>query len=95
MRVANYNNNKPPLRRDLVPGLQEKYSDKAEEKSIVLQRQLLDYVQCYTKDFTSAIIDYFLYEYPDTHNDKYAERFKHAGWQALLLLILDFAGPTL
>jgi hypothetical protein len=36
MRVADCDNNKPPLRRDLVPGLQEKYSDKVEEKSIVL-----------------------------------------------------------
>jgi hypothetical protein len=78
-RVADRDNNKPPLRRDLVPGLREKYGDEAEEKSIVLQRQLLDYVRCHTKDFTSATMDHFLHEYPDTHDDKYVERFKHAG----------------
>jgi hypothetical protein len=36
MKVANYNNNKPSLRRDIIPSLREKYSNKVEEKSIIL-----------------------------------------------------------
>lgn len=94
-KVADRDNNKPPLRKDLVPGLHKKYGEEAEERFIALQQQLLDYVRCHTKDFTSATMDHYLQEYPDTHSDKYTTRFEHAGWHTLLSLVLDFAGPNL
>jgi hypothetical protein len=94
-KVADRDNNKPPLRNDLIPCLCEKYGEEAENMSIVLQQQLLDYVRCHVKDFTSTTMDHYLHEYPDTHNNKYAVRFEHAGWQTLLSLVLDFAGPNL
>jgi hypothetical protein len=94
-KVADRNNNKPPLRNDLIPGLRSKYSEEAEKKSTALQKKLLDYVQYHIKDFTGTIIEHYLHEYPDTHSDEYDARFKHTGWQASLSLILDFAGPNL
>jgi hypothetical protein len=94
-KVADRDNNKPALRKDLIPGLHKKYGEEAEEKSIALQQQLLDYVRRHTEDFTGATMDHYLHEYPDTHNDNYATRFEHDGWKTLLSLVLDFAGPNL
>ncbi|KAK7178108.1 hypothetical protein PSPO01_15842 [Paraphaeosphaeria sporulosa] len=94
-RVADRNSNKPALRGDLIPGLQKKYGEEAEAKSIVLQQQLLDFVRCHAKDFTSAAIDHHLHEYPDAHTETYAARFELAVWQRLLSLVRDFVGPNL
>jgi hypothetical protein len=94
-KVADRDNNKPLLRKDLVPGLLQKYGAEAEGKSIVLQQLLLDYVRDHTKDFTSTTIDHYLHEFADTAEEKYAVRFEHNGWQNLLSLVLDFAGPHL
>lgn len=94
-KVADRENNKPLLRKDLVPGLNQKYGAEAEGKSIVLQQLLLDYVRGHTKDFTGTAIDHYLHEFPDTAEEKYIVRFEHTGWQSLLSLVLDFAGPHL
>lgn len=94
-KVTDRENNKPLLRKDLVPGLNQKYGAEAEGKSIVLQQLLLDYVRGYTKDFTGTAIDHYLHEFPDTAEEKYIVRFEHTGWQSLLSLVLDFAGPYL
>ena len=94
-KVVDRDNNKPALRRDLVPSLQKKYGEEAEEKSKALQQSILDHVRHNAKDFTSLMTEHYLYEYPNGHSDAYAARFKHAVWQSLLCLVLDFAGPNL
>lgn len=94
-KVVDRENNKPLLRKDLVAGLRKKYGEDAEDKSIALQQQLLDYLRGHSKEFTSTAIEHYLLEYPDTHNNKYAARFEYTGWQTLLLLVRDFAGPNL
>lgn len=94
-KVTDRESNKPLLRKDLVAGLRAKYGEEAEDKSIALQQQLLDYLQDHSKDFTSTAMEHYLVEYPDTHGNKYAARFEYAGWRTLLSLVLYFAGPNL
>lgn len=77
--VADRDNNKPPLQKDLIPSLHKKYSEEAEKRSIALQQQLLDYMRRHTKDFTNTTIDHYLHEYLETHGNNYTTRFEHAG----------------
>jgi hypothetical protein len=94
-KVVDRDNNKPALRKDLVPGLREKYGEEAEEKSKVLQQLLLDHVRDNIKDFTSTTIEHYLHEYPNGHNDAYGTRFEQTVWRKLLSIVVGFAGPTL
>lgn len=43
-KVSDRDKIKPAMRKDIVPALQAKYGDKADEKSGVLQQAVLDYV---------------------------------------------------
>jgi hypothetical protein len=92
-QVPERSNNKPPLRNDFLPSLQEKYGQGAERQSIVLQERILNYVRKNTKDLTSPALKHFLHEYPSSEN--YAERFEHSSWKDILVLVLNFAGPRL
>ena len=94
-KVVDHDNNKPALRKDLVPGLREKYRKEAEEKSKVLQQLLLDHVRDNIKDFTSTTMEHYLHEYPNGHNDAYGTHFEQTVWRKLLSIVMGFAGPTL
>ncbi|PVH90419.1 hypothetical protein DM02DRAFT_734589 [Periconia macrospinosa] len=93
--VSDRDNNKPALRKDLVPTLQAKYSNKAEDKSRVLQQSVLHYVRKNTEDFTSSTLEHYLHEFPSGNCDAYGARFKHKVWRKLLSIITNFTGPTL
>lgn len=94
-KVRRGDNNKPLLREDLIPVLRKKYGDEAEQKSVVVQQKLLEYVHCHIQDFTSKAVAHFLDEYPETHNGNYVPRFQHIVWQDLLSLVLNLIGPNL
>lgn len=94
-KVSDRDNNKPALRKDLVPALQAKYGDKAEDKSRVLQQSVLNYVRKNTKGFTSTTLEHYLHEFPSGNCDAYGARFKHEVWRQLLSIVTNFAGPTL
>jgi hypothetical protein len=94
-KVPDRDNNKPALRTDLVPALREKDSDKAEEKSRVLQQRVLDYIRKNAKDFTSTTLAHYLHEYPSGDDDAYSARFKHKVWRKVLFIVTSFAGRTL
>lgn len=94
-KVADRDNNKPPLRTDLVPGLRAKYGEEAESKSKLLQQELLDYVRDNTTEFNSTTLEHYLHEYPNGHSEGYGTRFEHTVWENLLSIVVGFAGPTL
>jgi hypothetical protein len=94
-RVAERDNNKPPLRNDLLPALRERYGEDAEEQSIELQEQLLGYVRENIGGFTGPAVEHYLHEYPSGNGDAYAKRFEHRAWKDILVLVIEFAGPYL
>ncbi|KAF2462913.1 uncharacterized protein BDR25DRAFT_247182 [Lindgomyces ingoldianus] len=94
-RVGERDNNKPLLRKDLLPALREKCGDDAEKQSIKLQERLLGYVRDKMSDFTSPAMEHYLHEYPDNTRDAYAKRFEHQAWRDMLILVVELAGPHL
>lgn len=94
-KVSDRDNNKPALRKDLVPALRAKYGDKADKKSRDLQQGVLNHVRENAKDFTSTMLEHYLHEYPCGDDDAYGARFKHKAWRNVLSIVTRFAGPTL
>jgi hypothetical protein len=94
-RVSDRDNNKPALRKDLVPALRPKYGDKADDKSRFLQQIILDHVRENAKEFTSTALEHYLHEYPSGDCDAYGARFQHKVWRSVLSIVTNVAGPTL
>ena len=94
-KVLDRDNNKPALRKDLIPALRAKHGDKADEKSRVLEQRILTNVRKNAKDFTSTTLEHYLREYPGADRDAYGARFGHRVWREVLSLVTSFAGPTL
>ena len=94
-KVVDRDNNKPALRKDLIPALRAKYGDKADEKSRVLEQRILNDVRKNANDFTSRTLEHYLHEYPAADSDAYGARFGHKVWRDVLSLVTSFAGPTL
>lgn len=94
-KVSDRDNNKPALRKDLVPALQAKYGDKADEKSRVLQQAVLDYVHENAKDFASTTLEHYLHKYPSGDDETYGKRFEHKVWREVLSIVTIYAGPSL
>jgi hypothetical protein len=76
-KVSDCDNNKPALRKDLVPALRVRYGDKADDESLVLQRAVLNYVRENAKDFNSHTLEHFLHEYLSRDDEVYSAQFKH------------------
>lgn len=94
-KVLDRDNNKPALRKDLVPALRAEYGDKADDTSRVLQQAVLSHVREKAKDLTSTALEHYLHEYPDGDDEAYGARFKHEVWRNVLSIVTTFAGPTL
>lgn len=94
-KVLDRDNNKPALRKDLVPALRAKYGDEADDMSRLLQQRVLNHVRENPKDFTSTTLEHYLHEYPSGDGDAYGARFKHEVWRNVLSIVTDLAGPTL
>ena len=94
-KVADRDNNKPALRKDLVPALRAKYGDMANNESRGLQQAVLKYVHENAKDFTSTVLEHYLHEYPSGDDEAYGTRFKHEVWREVLSIVTIYAGPTL
>ncbi|CAN9385396.1 unnamed protein product [Alternaria alternata] len=94
-KVLDRDNNKPALRKDLIPALRAKYGDKADETSRVLEQRILNDVRKNANHFTSITLDHYLHEYPGADGDAYGARFGHKVWRDVLSLVTSFAGPTL
>lgn len=94
-KVSDRDNNKPALRKDLVPALRVRYGDKADDESRVLQQAVLNHVRENAKDFNSNTLEHFLHEYPSGDDEAYGARFKHEVWRNVLSIVTSFAGPTL
>ena len=93
-KVNERESNKPLLRMDLLPALQNKYEN-ADERSIELQEQVLQYVLHHAKEFTSPAVEPYLNEYPGPIGDAYTTRFTYGMWRDVLVLVREFAGPHL
>jgi len=94
-KVSDRDNNKPALRKDLVPALQAKHGDKADDKSRDLQQAVLDYVHENAKDFTVITLEHYLHKYPSGDDEAYGTRFKHEVWRKVLSIVTIYAGPSL
>ena len=94
-KVLDRDNNKPALRKNLIPALRAKYGDKADEKSRVLEQRILNDVRTNANNFTSITLEHYLHEYPGADSDAYGARFRHKVWKDVLSLVTSFAGPTL
>ena len=93
-RVADRASEKPPLWKDLLPGVQERHPDDAADRCLELQQRVLTFVREHLADFTHATVEPFLEVYPGHAVDTYAERFAHDAWRGLLILVYDFCGPS-
>jgi hypothetical protein len=94
-KVVDRDNNKPALRKDLIPALRARYGDKADETSRVLEQRILNDVRTNANNFTSTTLEHYLHEYPGADGDAYGARFGHKVWRDVLSLVTSFAGPTL
>jgi hypothetical protein len=94
-KPAKNDNNKPLLREDLVPSLQKRYPTEADKQSIIVQREILDFVQSHINEFCAFKVKHFLTELPDKHDTSYVMRFQDTIWQELLCLVLELVGPGL
>lgn len=94
-KVAERDNNKPPLRNDLVPALRERHGEKADEQSLELQNRVLEYVRDNIGEFTCPTVEHYLQEYPHGDGTAYTKRFEHEAWKGVLIIVLDIAGPHL
>jgi hypothetical protein len=94
-KVAERDSNKPPLRNDLIPALQERHGEKADEQSLGLQNRVLEYVRDNIGEFTCPIMEHYLQEYPYGDGTAYTKRFEHESWKGVLIIVLDIAGPHL
>lgn len=93
-KVGERENNKPPLRKDFLSALEERYgSDNAEKQSIILERMILTHVQKHAADFTNATTESYLKQYPTAGVDLYKERFEHGPWKDLLVMVHRMVGP--
>lgn len=91
--VTDRASDKPPLRKDLIPALRERYPDDADVQSIELQRQILAFVQERMAQFTQVTVEPLLDIYPLNAVDTYKDRFEHDAWRDLLILVYEFCGP--
>jgi hypothetical protein len=94
-KVVDRDNNKPALRKDLIPALQARYGDKADETSRVLKQRILNNVRTNANNFTSTTLEHYLHEYPGADGNAYGVRFRHKVWRDVLSLVTSFAEPTL
>ncbi len=94
-KVAERDSNKPPLRNDLVPALQQRHGEKADEQSLELQNRVLEYVRDNIGEFACPMIEHYLQEYPYGDGTAYTKRFEHESWKGVLIIVLDIAGPHL
>ena len=94
-KVLDCDNNKPALQKDLIPALRAKYSDKADEKSRVLEQRILNDVRTNANNFTSITLEHYLYKYLGADSDAYSARFRHKVQKDVLSLVTSFAGLTL
>jgi len=76
-KVVDRDNNKLALRKDLIPALRAKYSDKANKTSCVLKQRILNDVRTNANNFTSTTLEHYLYEYLGADSDAYSVRFRH------------------
>ena len=76
-KVLDRDNNKPALQKDLIPTLRAKYGDKADEKSCVLKQRILNDVRKNVTNFTSIMLEHYLYKYLGADGDAYGARFGH------------------
>lgn len=84
---------KPLLRLDLVPALQRKHGDQADEKSITLQRDVAFFVLEHATALNHAGVKHLVDEYPRTHAEHYCQRFQHPVWLDLLHMVYRVTGP--
>lgn len=94
-KVSDSDNNKPALRKYLVPVLQSRHAGQADQKSLDLQQEVLQHVQQNAEAFTSSILDRYIDEYPSAEIKNYGARFQHKVWRELLSIVTSFTGPTL
>jgi len=94
-KVAERDNNKPPLRNDLVPALREMHGKKADKQSVELQNRVLKYVRDNIGEFTCPTVEHYLQEYPHGDGAAYTKRFEHETWKGVLIMVLDITGPHL
>lgn len=92
-RVADRSSNKPPLRQDLLPALEQRYGADADQQSRELQMQVLTFVRQRMHEFTHPTMEPYLNAYPHGHVDTYVERFEHECWRDLLVLVHGISGP--
>ena len=93
-KVVDRDNNKPQLRKDLIPALRAKYGDEADDQSRTLQQAVLEHVRENVKDFNSTTLQQYLHEYPGTDDKAYSIRFKHEVWRKVLSIVTSFIGSS-
>ena len=94
VQVSDRDNNKPALCKGLVPALRRKHGDRADETSVLLQQEVLDYVRVTAHVWTSTDLEHYLREEPSADSGAYGARFHHKVWREVLSIVTRFTGPT-
>jgi hypothetical protein len=93
--IGHRDNNKPPLRNEFMPALRKRHGERAKEKSVTLEKDILHFVLSRLEDLTSVACRPYLVQLPEDEDEDeaYSERFVHQVWKDLLVLVRSFTGP--
>ena len=83
---------KAQLWEDFLPAFRGGDSDQAEERARSLQRQILASSRDRVSELTRGPASSYLSKLPDAQGDAYLERFSHAIWRDILLVVRSAAG---
>jgi hypothetical protein len=84
--------NKPPLWMDFLPAFRDGDRDQPEERARSLQRQILVSLRDRVDELARGPASSYLSKLPDAQGDAYLERFSHAIWRDLLLVVHSAVG---
>lgn len=93
-KVGDRENNKPSLRKDFLPALTDHWGDKAEERSLILERKVVDFVRGNVARFKNPATEAYLNQFPTDSGDSYSRRFADKAWESVLEIVRDVTGPS-
>ena len=94
-KIADRENNKPPLWREFVAPLRDSFGDQAEEQSRELQRQIFKVVRDRIDELTRGNVGSYLSKLPSKEEGQaYLERFGSPIWKDILVATHSVVGPN-
>ena len=93
-KIADRENNKPPLWREFVAPLKGSFGDQAEARSRELQRQIFKVAGGRIDELTEGNASPYLSKLPSEEGQAYLERFGSPIWKDILVATHSIVGPN-